>query len=109
MGKILGVILLLIICLAVGFLINLVIDGLVILLKKLGKKIRFAMGIPFKEEQKNDLQVSDEAPSEEEKTKNNPNDILQKILAKRKNAASDVEHPVCDDTIVEVTDYEIKE
>ncbi len=105
MGKFLGILLLIIAGIAVGFIINLIIDLIVILFKKLSKKIRMAMGIPYKEEPPKE----EEAAEQSESPKKNTNDILQKILAKRKNATSDVEHPADQEATIEVTDYEIKE
>lgn len=105
MGKFIGILLLIIAGIAVGFIINLIIDFIVILFKKLSKKIRMAMGIPYKEE------PPKEAVEQKEPKKNN-NDLLQKILAKRKNATSDVEHPAeqgQNNVEIEVTEFEVKE
>ena len=107
MGKFIGILLLIIAGIAVGFIINLIIDFIVILFKKLSKKIRMAMGIPYKEE----APMPEETPEQEQAPKQNNNDLLQKILAKRKNAASDVEHPAEQEqknADVEVTEYEVK-
>lgn len=105
MGKILGILLLIICGIIVGLIFNFIIDLIVILFKKLTKKIRMAMGIPYKDE----LPKDEEAPEQVEVPKTNANDLLQKILAKRKNATSDVVHPVDEGDKIEVTDYEIKE
>ena len=109
MSKILSFIILALIVAAIIFLANLFSDLLFILYKKTSKKIRSALGLPVKDEPKDEEPSSDETLSEEEKPKNNTNDILQKILAKRKNATSDVEHPDDQQFEIEVTDYEIKE
>ena len=109
MSKIFSFIILALIVAAVIFIANLFSDLLFILYKKISKKIRFALGLPVKDELNKEEVPSDETPSEEEKPKNNTNDILQKILAKRKNSTSDVEHPDDQQFEIEVTDYEIKE
>ena len=109
MSKILSFIILVLIVAVIIFIANLFSDLLFILYKKISKKIRSALGLPVKEEPKKDEVPSDETSSEEEKSKNNTNDILQKILAKRKNSTSDVVHPDDQQFEIEVTDYEIKE
>lgn len=103
MGKVLGILLLIIAGIIVGFIFNLIIDGIIILFKKLSAKIRIAMGIPFKDE------APKEATEQAEQPKQNNNDLLQKILSKRKNSTSDVAHPADQGVEFEVTDYEIKE
>lgn len=109
MSKILSIILTALIVAVILFIANLFSDLLFILYKKASKKIRAALGLPVKEEPTKEEPVSDETPFEEEKTKINANDILQKILTKRKNSTSDVEHPVEAHDYIEVEDYEIKE
>ena len=112
MSKILSFIILALIVAAIIFIANLFSDLLFILYKKISKKIRSALGLPVKEEPKKDEVPSDETPSEEEKPKNNTNDILQKLLAKRKNATSDVEQPAeqgQNNDEIEVTEFEVKE
>lgn len=101
MGKIIGILLILVIAVIFGFILNLIIDGIVILLKKLLKKIRLVMGIPYKDEHSNIVVAPEQEESSEqaEHSKHNSNEILQKILSKRKNMPSDIE----------VNDYEVKE
>lgn len=102
MAKFLGILLLILAGVIVGFIINFIIDGIVILFKKLGAKIRLALGLPVVvDAPKEEAAPEQEAPKEDAAKKSN-NDILQKILAKRKNATSDVEHP---DFVVE--DFEV--
>lgn len=109
MDKFISFIFIALIILVFIFVINFISDLLVILFKKLFKKIRSSLGLPNKEEVKKEVSFSDETPSKEEKSKNNTNDLLQKILAKRKNLTVDVEHPADEPPTIEVKDYEIKE
>lgn len=109
MSKILSIILTALIVAVILFVANLFSDLLFILYKKASKKIRAALGLPVKDEPKKEEPSSDEESASSNSSKNAANDILQKILAKRKNATSDVEHPDDQQFEIEVTDYEIKE
>ena len=109
MSKILSIILTALIIAVILFVANLFSDFLFILYKKASKKIRAALGLPVKDEPKNEESSSDEESASANSSKNAANDILQKILAKRKNATSDVEHPAEAQDYIEVEDYEIKE
>ena len=108
MSKILSIILTALIIAVILFVANLFSDLLFILYKKASKKIRTALGLPVKEEPKNEEAPSDEEPVVSKNT-NLSNEILKKILSKRKNSTSDVEHPAEAQDYIEVEDYEIKE
>ena len=85
MSKILSIILIALIVAVILFVANLFSDLLFILYKKASKKIRAALGLPVKDEPKNEEPSSDEESASSNSSKNAANDILQKILAKRKN------------------------
>ena len=101
MGKIFGILILIICGILLGFVFNLIIDLIVLGFKKLSKKIRLAMGVPYKDEAPKDVESSSD-----EEPKHDTNAMLQKILAKRQNSSDD-ESPKNDDK--GVTDDEAKE